>query len=188
VSGASLQEAIRELWGEAEHLHRPVVAARNAGISRDVVERVLGFSVPAAVATWFATGDGVAHAPGQTQDDAALVPGYEPLSVQEAADMRTDYGDSFPVLGNHWVPLLASGGGDFYAAVFDKEATDCKVVSIMLEVEPRLAFLSVEDMVRTFTRCYRDGVFFVNEEGVLDADDERWMQIEEEAVRDAPGQ
>lgn len=184
MNASTLGEAIRELWSELERLDRPIVGQRSPGVDTATLERAFDSGVPADVAAWFAMCNGVAHHPGQAQDDAALIPGYEPLSIEEAAAMKTDYGDSFPILGHHWIPLLASGGADFYAAVFDAETPHPKVVSVMPEVKPRLAFHSIEQMVRTFTRCYREGVFFFNEEeAVLDADDDRWMEIEEEAAQ-----
>jgi hypothetical protein len=103
------------------------------------VEAVFGRAVPGDVATWFGWSNGVAYAPGQVQDDAALVPGYEPLSVREAAAVRDGYGSDDPVLGDFYVPLLATGGGD---------------------------------------RFYRNGVFFVSDEGTLEADDVRWVAEE----------
>ncbi|NEA99699.1 hypothetical protein [Streptomyces sp. SID13726] len=176
-----LEELIRELWGEAERLHLPVVTHGNPGATVEFLEQVFGRPVPSHVATWFSWRDGVAYLPGQTQNDAALVPGYEPLSATESAAMRRD-SPRDPLLLSNFFPLLGTGGGDFYAASYDLETARSHVVSVVVGEDSRVAYGSIEQMVETLVGCYRDGIFFVDEDGVLQADDERWIQREIEAV------
>ncbi|MEU6352382.1 hypothetical protein ABZ896_24175 [Streptomyces sp. NPDC047072] len=176
-----LDELIRELWGEAERLRLPVVAHRKAGASTALLERYFGQSVPSDVAAWFRWCDGVAYLPGQTQNDAALVPGYEPLSVTESSAMRRDQ-LPHPLLLSTFFPMLGTGGGDFYAAAYELETGRSHIVSVVVGEDFRVAYRSVEQMIETLIACYREGVFFVDEDGVFQADDERWIQKEMEAV------
>ncbi|MET9801473.1 hypothetical protein [Streptomyces sp. NPDC006368] len=80
--------AIGGLWQEAERLNRPAAALRAPGIAPDQVREVSGGQVPDDVAVWLGHGNGVAWRPGQTQDDAALIPWFEPLAVRDAAALR----------------------------------------------------------------------------------------------------
>jgi hypothetical protein len=172
----SLQDDLDRLWGEVRLLGRPVVDARNPGIDAAEVRRVLGSDVPNDVIEWFRYGDGVAYVDGQTQDDAALVPGYYPLSLAEAVEIRSNYGGD---LGSWWLPLLSTGGGDFYAAAADSMG-NLTVRSVMNGGVERRAYMGIEEMVAAFVRMYREGVFFVRSDGILWADDDRWIEIESE--------
>ncbi len=177
VPRRELIRAIAGLWQEAERLNRPAAALRVPGIAPDQVWEAFGGPVPDDVAAWFGHADGVAWRPGQTQDDAALVPGYEPLAVRDAAALRRSYGEQ-------WFPLLGTGGGDFYAAVPTPPGDGApRVVSVMAGEEPRPAYDSVADMAEAFRDLYRAGVFFVAEDGTLDADDDLWIAIETAGTR-----
>ncbi len=145
---------------------------------------MLGAAVPEDIVTWFGWSNGVEYHPDQVQDDAALVPGYEPLSLVEAKGMRDSVQPPDPVLGKLFVPLLATGGGDFYAAVYDESLRSPKIAHLMVGGESQIVYKSLEDMVDTFCEFYRTGVFFVSEEGILEADDDRWVDVESETGAD----
>ncbi|WP_158993685.1 hypothetical protein [Streptomyces sp. QHH-9511] len=49
--------------------------------------------------------------------------------------------------------------------------------------EPRPAYGSVEDMADAFRDLYRARVFFVAEDGTLDADDDPWIAVETAGTR-----
>lgn len=176
-------EGIADLWDDVQRLARPVASHRNPGVGRDVIEGAFGEPVPDDVADWFGFSDGIAHYDGQTQDDAALVPGYEPLSVQESVAIRREYPHE-PLYLAQWYPLLGSGGGDFYAACFDPETDRSYVVSVFIGEDPRIAYKSITQMIDVFRACFRDGTFYVDDEGVLQADDEQWLEREAQAMSD----
>jgi hypothetical protein len=158
--------------------NRPVSSQRALGLDPAEIERVLGRRVPADIVDWFLSCNGVEFRPGQIQDDAALIPGYEPISLHDAISIRDTLGDVDPILGEWWIPLLATGGGDFYAAVFEERLDQVFIASVMNGGVSRKAYHSIEEMVVSFCDLYRRGVFFVNDEGILDADDESWIQAE----------
>ncbi|WP_031068934.1 hypothetical protein [Streptomyces sp. NRRL S-118] len=173
-----LSESIESLWQEAERLNRPVASLRVPGVGPDEVANAFGGPVPGDVAEWFGWSNGVQWQPNQKQDDAALIPGYEPLSVQDAAAVKASYGSEDPLLGERWFPLLGTGGGDFYAAVEEDSSTSPHVVSVMIGEDSRPAYGSIEEMVTAFRDFYRSGVFFVAADGTLDADDDLWIATE----------
>ncbi|TDC80488.1 hypothetical protein [Streptomyces hainanensis] len=184
MSGPTVETLMREIWAHLERLDRPIIRHRAPGAAPTEVADAFSGEVPADVTTWFTLCNGVTHTPDQTQDDAAFIPGYEPLSLQEAAAIRADFGDSPPLPEKTWFPLLATGGGDLYAAVPAPEGTHSRVFSVMTGYPPRLAYQSIEQMLSVFNRCYGEGIFFVNDEaGMLDADDDRWEELEDEALR-----
>ncbi|MGY3202192.1 hypothetical protein [Streptomyces sp. TE5632] len=161
-----------------DKLNRPVVSLRVPGITTGELEHTFGASLPSDVATWFGWCNGVEWHPDQIQDDAALIPGYEPLSASDAAAVKASYGIGDPLLGENWFPLLATGGGDFYAAIHEPSSISSRVVSVMIGGESRMAYGSLEQMTNTFRELYQTGVFFVAEDGTLDADDDQWIAIE----------
>ena len=174
-----LIRSIERLWLEVERLDRPVAGFRGPGVSVGELEAVFeGAAVPGDIATWFGWSNGVEYHPDQTQDDAALVPGYEPLSLREARALRDACKIDEPVLGRCWIPLLATGGGDFYAAVCDESLRSPRVAHVMVGGESHIVYERVEDMVNAFCGFYRAGVFFVSDEGTLEADDFRWVEAE----------
>ncbi len=176
-----LEERIGELWEEAARLALPVVAHRKPGVPADFLERAFDQRIPSEVATWFASCDGVDQYPGQTQNDAALVPGYEPLSVDQSVAIQREQ-MSEPLLRPTFFPLIGAGGGDFYAVSYDPETQRSSVVSVVIGEETRIAYRSVDQMVETLVQCYREGIFFVDDDGVLQADDELWIQKEYDAL------
>jgi hypothetical protein len=173
-----LIQAIERLWSEVERLNRPVVGFRAPGISPTAVERVIGDPVPGDVVTWFGWSNGIEHHPDQIQDDAFLVPGYEPLSLVEAKEIRDSFQISDPVLRERYVPILATGGGDFYAVVQGDSMSSSRVAHAMIGGEVKFVYRSLEHMADSFCRFYREGIFFVSDEGTLEADDHRWVEAE----------
>ncbi|AVZ73458.1 hypothetical protein SLUN_16005 [Streptomyces lunaelactis] len=173
-----LAESIENLWLEVERLSRPVASLRVPGVGAEQVENAFGAPIPSDVVEWFGWCNGVSYRPGQVQDDAALIPGYEPLSVRDAAGVKASYGDGDPVLGDRWIPLLGTGGGDFYAAVYEPSSPSSRVASVMIGGESRMAYESVEQMVNAFRNFFRTGVFFIADDGTLDADDDLWISSE----------
>ncbi|NEC70966.1 SMI1/KNR4 family protein [Streptomyces rochei] len=176
-----LIQSLEQLWREVENLNRPIAGSRSPGVSASEIEAALGGAVPEDVTTWFSWSNGVEYLPGQIQDDAFLVPGYEPLSLREARGIRDSYGIEDPLLGDFWVPLLATGGGDFYAAVHGSDLKPSRVVHVTMGGESTVVYKSVEDMVKAFCGFYQSGVFFVDDQGALEADDEIWVAAESES-------
>src|SRR5215475_6428909 len=108
-----LTDSLAAFWRSLEELNRPVAGLRVPGPDATGVAAAIGGPVPDEIAVWFGWSDGARYEDGQVQDDAALVPGYEPLSLVEAVAVRDRYGERDPLLDGTWVPLIASGGGDF---------------------------------------------------------------------------
>jgi hypothetical protein len=168
---SELEQFVAHLRG----LNRPVVPLLRPGVDASSVDAALGAPAPASVAEWFGWCNGVASQSGQIQDDVNVIPGYNPLSIEEAVQMMGDYSGD-PTLGQNWVPLLGSAGGDIYAAVWTP-GEDAKVAGVLIGEPTEIEFSNVEQMVTVFNGCYRDGAFFVDGQGRLAMDSRRYDQV-----------
>jgi hypothetical protein len=144
-------------------LGRPAVAHLLPGATLFDVHRILGEQVPAEVAEWFATWNGIADVPGHVIDDICVIPGYWPVRLDEVPAWRhTHAGD--PALGDHWVPLLVGGGADMYAAVWTPD-TRPYVVDVLVGEPTEIAFGSIAAFVEYVVTCFELGAFRVGDDG-----------------------
>lgn len=142
-------------------LHRPVVSVLVPGVEPADVRAALGVNVPQAVVEWFGWCNGVAHRSGQTNDDVAVIPGYSPVSLDEAVRLRPTY-DGDPLLSPNWVPLLASAGGDLYAAVWSV-GSEASVAGTLVGEPTVIEFTSIQQMVSVFSACFARSAFYVDD-------------------------
>ncbi|MFC7220470.1 hypothetical protein ACFQLX_20225 [Streptomyces polyrhachis] len=174
------RQSIELLWRQVVEIGRPIVRFRNPGIAKIQLEAAIGVTVPDDVVAWFESCNGARFEPGQRQDDVYLIPAFEPLSVEQALEMRRIYGDGDPILGESWFPLLGNASGDMYAAVWDASDTPPRVAVVISESFPQISYSSVQEMAISFLECYRRGVFFVKDGGLLDVDVQKWEEVDME--------
>lgn len=86
-----------------------------------------------------------------------------------------------PVLGNNWVPILASGSCDLYAAVWRPDA-EAVVAGVPLGEPTEIEFSSVEQMVHLFNRCFEDGAYSVDSQGMFSMSPDRYDEVYERVV------
>lgn len=170
-----LDAELERLTAHLDSLDRPVVAWMLPGVDMDHVSSVLGEPVPDSVARWFRWCNGIASVEGQLQDDVNAIPGYNPLSIEEGARMMASYSGD-PALGDHWVPLLGSAGGDLYAAVW-APGEDAVVVGVLIGEPTEVEFSTIEQMVMFFNRCFEGGAFFVDDQGQLAMSPDQYDEI-----------
>lgn len=177
-----LVDELRELRAHLAALDRKVVGLLRSGVAESSVSGALGSSPPLSVVQWFGWCNGVESEAGQIQDDVNVIPGYNPLSIDEATGMMGSYSGD-PVLGESWVPLLGSAGGDIYAAVWTS-GRDAQIAGVLIGESTEIEFPGIEQMVAFFNACYRVGAFFVDQGGRLsmtpDLYDEVYMQVSED--------
>ena len=86
---------IEQLLANLRERGRLVVDLLIPGIdSARVIDR-LGLGVPDSVIEWFAWCNGVHTERGQIQDEISVIPGYYPLSLDEALSYVDDYAEFF---------------------------------------------------------------------------------------------
>jgi hypothetical protein len=160
-----LASELERLVAHLRGLNRPVIQFLQPGIDAGEVDAELGLHAPASVADWFRWCNGVAGFRGQIQDDVNVIPGYNPLSIEEAVRMMSSYAGD-PVLGASWVPILGSASADIYAAVWSSDQ-EARVASVLVGEATEIEFSSIEQMVAVFNGCYEDGVFYIDDQGYL---------------------
>lgn len=171
-------ERLEEVTRRLSDLGRPIADQLLPGASAPELDAA--GALPMEVRDWFGWRNGVAELPGQTQGDVSLIPGYWPVSLAEAINMKGPY-EGDPVLGNSWIPLLASGGGDIYAAVWAGDSVPT-VAGVLLGEPTEIEFPDIETMLELFLACFDQGAYFVGEGGFLVANPDRYEEIYEEVV------
>jgi hypothetical protein len=161
-----LGEELERLLGHLRELQLAVTQFLRPGAEGGAFADVLGAEPPASVLEWFSWCNGVRSEQGQVQDDVNIIPGYNPISVEEAVRLKPSYAGD-PVLGENWIPLLDSAGGDIYAAVWNG-SENAAVAGVLAGELTEIEFPSILDMVRYFNACYQRGAFYV---------DGRWLAM-----------
>ena len=166
-----LTDALEQFVAHLGRLNRPAVWWLRPGVPADR----LPAGVPDSVAQWFGWADGVEGFSGQRFDDAAVIPGYTLVSVEEAARLMPAYAGD-PVLGEHWLPLLTTAGADLYAAVW-QPGEEARVAGVMAGEPTEIEFASIDQMVDFFIACFDTGAFSVDDLNRLIADPARYDEL-----------
>jgi hypothetical protein len=159
----SLADELDRLLGHVRELNLPVTRFLLPGTQRGNIIAALGVVPPVSVVEWFGWCNGVRGEQGQIQDDVNLIPGYNPVSVEEAVRLKRYYADE-PALGANWIPLLENPGGDIYAAVWDG-SEDAMVAAVLEDTPTDIEFKSILEMVKYFNECYTRKAFYVEDDG-----------------------
>lgn len=155
----------------------------NAPATRDQVVAVvsaIGLNAPTDLIALYSVSDGTRHAPSATIGEISVMPGYYWLPIMEAVEIykAINVSDEWKPA---WFPVLASGGGDFYAVICDPTSPDDgAVVGFMLgEPDHIVEFESLTALFATVAASYQAGAFLV-EDGYLVADFPRMRALARE--------
>ena len=165
---------LEAIFGQLAKLGRPVAQRRRRGLAaHQVAERfsAAGLNCHPDVAAAYAISDGTDAFDGDTIGDLSFFPGYYWLSIEDAL---TTYRALKPDgrWREDWVPLFASGGGDFYAVVCsDRELAFGGMVGFILgEPDHLIEFPNLGAMLTTVWRSFEEKAFHVTPEGDMEAD------------------
>jgi cell wall assembly regulator SMI1 len=187
----SLNHSLQTLERQLNDMGRPVIGLLKDGISQGETARKItaaGLAVPPGLADLYAWHDGTSGDAGMNLDDLHLVPGFYFPDIDEAitnfevfkSDSRWD---------ETWLPVLANGGGDFYAVdCSGNPDTAGQVHNFMLgEAQHPVEYLSVADMFGTFVQAFSQQIYFLHPLGYLDANDQLFVELGRELNPEAPG-
>lgn len=186
----TLQDALNKIleW-LAEH-DRPVVALLQDGIDAQEVKAAsegLPLRLPQELVALYGWRNGTRSAEGDILDDLHFMPGYYLLSLEESLTHYRAFKDDERWKPN-WFPILANGGGDFYAVGCTTGAEErAPVIGFLLdEPEQPIEYASVTSMMLTIAQCYEAGAYFLSEDGYLEVDDEAVVPIGRKFNPDVP--
>jgi cell wall assembly regulator SMI1 len=156
----------------AENGH-PAAARRRAGIAEDAVAPALqaaDLDCPPDLAALYGVCDGVESSEGDLLDDIQVFPGHFWMPLQEALEMHAEL-EADPDWPRSWLPVFATGAGDFYAVICDSRSRDFGGVVGFLrgEDDPLVEFRSLKTMMTTIRRSFEGGAFVIND-GYLESD------------------
>jgi len=158
-----------------------LLSSMGPGLGKEEVARKLSSvrlpSTPAfeAVYGWH---DGTVTDEGTLVDDIQMFPGFYQLTLEEATvNYRTFLPDSRWSQG--WLPIFANGGGDF--CVIDLSLSGVGVIRHFRidEVYHPVEFLSLTDMMCTIAAGFEEELFYVDNRGYLEMDDDRFYDLAE---------
>lgn len=166
---------VTELFGHLRGLDRTSLFTRlRPGLPAPAVAATLseaGLGQPPPLLDWFHRADGVDAEGDVVLGDLCLLPGYYPLSLSDALQQRAAANWQ-----PHWLPVLASGGGDFFLVDTTHEAAP--VVEFIVYDQPGVQVAKgLADFLRLAVRAFEEGVVYVDDDGYLEQDDERWGEM-----------
>lgn len=168
----SLDQTIKGIFSHLSRLGRPIAARRRPGVDESTISEKLslrGLQCPLDFVEAYRSCDGTETAEGDALDEIQFFPGYYWMSLDEALanyDALTRDGG----WNASWLPVFASGGGDFYCVICDSQSRDFGgVVGFILGEDDHLVeFVDITALLRTVERSFLEGAFFVVD-GYLEA-------------------
>jgi hypothetical protein len=179
-----MEELLAALDRIAHHLHllnyksvkllRSPLPARD----RDTIWRKLPFSPTRELDMIYQWRDGTEAREGVLLEELWFFPGFYFLSMEEAeATYKERVGA--PQWRDNWFPLFADGAGDFYVIPCQRTSTDTSGVIGFIHGEPEqiVEYESLTAMMATIAQAYAERAIFVDSDGTLEFDDERYKRI-----------
>lgn len=165
-----------ELCARLAQRHMAVLQDLLPGLSRAELEGSFGAPVPTSIAEWFEACGGVRVRHGQTVSDVWVVPGYYPLTLIESMDLVHAWRTEVPG-GCSFLPFLGASNGDAYALAWTTGDDVVGVLGLLVGENVEIEYPEVEDLLDVLVRAFDVGAFFVNSDGVLDMDAERFDEL-----------
>ena len=183
---ASLRDSLDELETWLRRLGRARLVERlQTGLSEETVRRSLegvGLVASEDLCVLYGWRDGTRIAVGEVLDDFHIFPGFFFSPLEEALE---NYG-KFRVdrrWNSEWLPVLANGGGDFYAVDSTSEMASPVIGFMIDQDEQPVEYSSLSTMLRSWVDAFASDAFYVDSRGYLVADDDRYVEI---AARNNP--
>lgn len=178
---ADLRTSLDGILAHLVTLGRPVTQVLKDGLPEGHAARRAsgaGLVLPADVAGLYEWRDGTLDYPGAMLDDIHIIPGVYFPSLDETLSNHTAFRDD-ERWDPSWLPLLANGGGDFFAVDCSGNPGSWGQVSHFMLGEPEhpMLYLSVSSMFATFAEAFNRGIFFPHPSGFLEADDDAYAQL-----------
>jgi hypothetical protein len=174
-------EHLDRILAHLRRLDRPSADLLQRALTPAEIEALaaeLPFSLTEEVERLYQWRNGTKAEPGDTLDDLHFFPGFYFLSLEEAIESYAEKEDA-EQWHKGWFPLFANGAGDFYVVPCKRKKVASTEVIGFLHGEPEqiAEYESLETMTETLEACFREGVFYVDEDETLEMDDDRHAEI-----------
>lgn len=177
----NLVESLDKMLGFLRKHNHAVSKHLQAGLTIDNVVNALrenDLPVSDEVVSLYTWRNGIDIENIESLDDIHFIPGFYILNFDDALAFHNEL-RSLEDWKRHWLPILANGGGDFFAV--DLEQGDCKSSQIIAFVrgypEQEPEYESLLSMINTFLDCVEKNIVFVDDEGYLDMDDDAHILV-----------
>ena len=118
--------------------------------------------------------------PGFTLGEFCFIPGYFFLPLSRACSEYSDL-SAEEDWDKNWLPILTSGGGEYYAADLSRSFSEPSSVIEYAFEDPgiEVPYKSLTNMIQVFVECFKRKAFFLDAEtGYLEANIKAWGEIE----------
>jgi cell wall assembly regulator SMI1 len=162
-------------------LGRPSADLLQPPLTLAQIERLatrLPFALTTEVETLYQWHNGTRAQTGDDLDDLHFFPGFYFLSLEEALETYVEREDA-DQWRKGWLPIFANGAGDFYVVPCKRKKVSSTPIIGFLHGEPdQIAeYESLEAMIQTLEACFREGVFYVDDDDTLEMDDDRHAEL-----------
>ncbi len=106
---------------------------------------------------------------GNKLDDFHFFPGFYFIPIARSIFFYNNYKDDSR-WNKNWFPIFANGGGDFYC-VDCSDKNKSPIVEFMLDYDDEVVHDSILNMLKTIDQCYKEKVYYVDDENYLEIDD-----------------
>ncbi|WP_017327062.1 SMI1/KNR4 family protein [Synechococcus sp. PCC 7336] len=177
-------ELMNEIFSILEEFNRPVVSYLDAGLQESFIYsefEKLDLSPSKEMVEMYKWRNGTKYPQGVVLDDIYFFPGYYFFSLYDAIAQYLAMRDDSR-WNKDWFPIFANGGGDFYAV--DLALSDGSRAPILRffvgENRVLSEYRNLMFMFSAVLECFKSGVIFVSDEGYLDMDDIRFIEISQQ--------
>jgi len=115
---------------------------------------------------------------GTELDGVQFIPGYHIMSLEDSISQYKAMKDDSR-WSQSWFPIMANGGGDFYAVDLSQSTgPSAPIIGFILDEEEQdVEYQSIYTMMLTFLECCQKGVVFCTDEGYLEMNDDEHALI-----------
>lgn len=169
----STEQTINSIFNHLSSLHRSIASRRKSGVDEQVVVEKLssrGLYCHKDFLEVYRLCNGTSTHKGDVLDQIQFFPGYYWMDFEEALTTYDALASS-ENWSKAWFPVFASGGGDFYCVICDKDSRDFGAIVgfILGESDHLVEFKSMKTFLETIDRSFLEGAFFAKD-GFLEAD------------------